>query len=135
MATAQDWEKPIRRMELLLRLKSFPVAFKMLEKKEELSEIPFMRRPENKMTMCQMITLVRNFDWTVGADLDNFLSPMCPSIIGLTDIPEAVKDGTFRSIVWVQTQGGREEIRGRDSQDSPGQVRSRGHGPPGLQPL
>ena len=104
MATAQDWEKPIRRMELLLRLKSFPVGFKMLEKKEDLSEIPFMRRPEKKMTMCQMITLVRNFDWTVGADLDNFLSPMCPSIIGLTDIPEAVKDGTFRSIVWVQTK-------------------------------
>jgi dephospho-CoA kinase len=104
MATTQDWEKPIRRMELLLRLKSFPVGFKMLENKEDLSEIPFMRRPEKKMTMCQMITLVRNFDWTVGADLDNFLSPMCPSIIGLTDIPEAVKDGTFRSIVWVQTK-------------------------------
>lgn len=104
MATAQDWEKPIRRMELLLRLKSFPVAFKMLEKKEDLSTIPFLRRPQNKMTMCQMITLVRNFDWTVGADLGDFLSPMCPSIIGLTDIPEVVKDGTFRSIVWVQTK-------------------------------
>ena len=26
-----DWEKLIRRMERLLRLKSFPVAFKMLE--------------------------------------------------------------------------------------------------------
>jgi dephospho-CoA kinase len=91
-------------MELLLRLKSFPVAFKMLEKKEELNEIPFMRRPEHKMTMCQMITLVRNFDWTVGADLDDFFSHMCPSIIGLTDIPDAVKDGTFRSIVWVQTK-------------------------------
>ena len=104
MATAQDWEKPIRRMELLMRLKSFPVAFKMLENKEDLSQIPFLRRPENKITMCQMITLVRNFDWTIGAELDDFLSPMCPSIIGMTDIPEALKDGTFRSIVWVQTK-------------------------------
>jgi len=104
MATAQDWEKPIRRMELLMRLKSFPVAFKMLEKKEDLSQVPFLRRPEGKVTMCQMITLVRNFDWTIGADLDDFLSPMCPSIIGMTDNPEAVKDGTFRSIVWVQTK-------------------------------
>jgi dephospho-CoA kinase len=104
MATSRDWEKPIRRMELLLRLKSFPVAFKLLEKKQDLDEIPFLRRPQIKMTMCQMITLVRNFDWTVGADLDDFLSPMCPSIIGLTDIPELVKDGTFRSIVWVQNK-------------------------------
>jgi dephospho-CoA kinase len=92
-------------MELLMRLKSFPVAFKMLEKKEELDKIPFMRRPENKMTLCQLITLVRNFDWTVGADLDDFMSFMCPSIIGLTEIPkEGVKDGTFRSIVWVRNR-------------------------------
>ena len=99
-----DWEKLIRRMEQLLRLKSFPVAFKMLEKKEELEKIPFMRRTSNKSTLCQLITLVRNFDWTVGADLDDFLFSACPSILGLTDIPEINKDGTFRSIVWVKTK-------------------------------
>jgi len=99
-----DWEKLVRRMELLLRLKSFPVAFKMLEKKEELEKIPFMRRTSNKSTLCQLITLVRSFDWTVGADLDDFLFSACPSIIGLTDVPEICKNGTFRSIVWVKTK-------------------------------
>ncbi len=102
--TKHDWEKIIRRFELLLRLKSFPVAFKMLETKEELESIPFLRRPENKMTMCQMINLVRNFDWSVGADLDDFLFPSCSSIIGLEDVPETHKDGTFRNIVWVATK-------------------------------
>jgi len=104
MSTQRDWEKPIRRMELLMRLKSFPVAFKLLENKEGLKDIPFMRRLENKATMCQMITLVRNFDWTVGADVDDFMSPMCPSIIGLTELPDIFTDGTFRSIVWVKTK-------------------------------
>ncbi|MFC1884120.1 dephospho-CoA kinase [Thermodesulfobacteriota bacterium] len=99
-----DWEKIIRRIELLMRLKSFPVGFKMLEKREELSKIPFMRRPDHKVTLCQLITLVRNFDWTVGADLDDFMNPTCPSIIGLTDVPAVSKDGTFRSIVWVKTK-------------------------------
>ncbi len=99
-----DWEKLIRRMELLLRLKSFPVAFKMLEKKEELKKIPFMRRTSNKSTLCQLITQVRNFDWTVGADLDDFLFSACPSILGLTEVPEIAKNGTFRSIVWVKTK-------------------------------
>ena len=47
---------------------------------------------------------MRNFDWTVGADLDDFLFSACPSILGLTDIPEINKDGTFRSIVWVKTK-------------------------------
>lgn len=104
MSTQVDWEKLIRRMELLMRLKSFPVAFKMLESKEELDQIPFIRRAGHKVTMCQLITQVRNFDWTVGADLDDFMGPVCPSIIGLTEIPEAFKDGTFRSIVWVKTK-------------------------------
>ena len=91
MNTTRDWEKPVRRMELLMRLKSFPVAFKLLEETQALSEIPFVRRLSHKSTLCQLINLVRNFDWTVGADLDDFMGDMCPSIIGLTDIADYMK--------------------------------------------
>jgi len=104
METKRDWEKIIRRMELLMRLKSFPVAFKMLESKKDLDKIPFLRKLEQKKTLCQLITLVRNFDWTVGATKDDFQGPGCTSIIGLEDVPEVMKDGTFRSIVWVKTR-------------------------------
>ncbi len=104
MNTSRDWEKPIRRLERLMRLKSFPVAFKLLKDKKALSEIPFLRSVHNKNTLCQMINLVRNFDWTVGADCDDFVSSMCPSIIGLCDIPAYMKDGTFRSIVWTKSR-------------------------------
>ncbi|MBW1721753.1 MAG: dephospho-CoA kinase [Deltaproteobacteria bacterium] len=99
-----DWGTLIRRMEQLMRLTSFPVAFKMLEKKGDLEKIPFMRRMKHKVTLCQMITLVRNADWTVGAERDDFPSPMCPSVIGLADTPDYYKDGTFRSIVWTRTK-------------------------------
>lgn len=104
MNTTRDWEKPVRRLELLMRLKSFPVAFKLLENKEEINKIPFLRRMKHKSTLCQLINLVRNFDWTVGADLDDFLTVMCPSIIGMADVPEFMKDGTFRSLVWVKSK-------------------------------
>lgn len=102
--TSRDWEKPIRRLELLLRLKSFPVAFKLLEDETEIDKISFIRRISHKSTLCQLINLVRNFDWTVGADVDDFVNSMCPSIIGLTDIPAYMKDGTFRSIVWTKSR-------------------------------
>jgi len=104
MKTNRDWGKLVRRMELLMRLRSFPIAFKLLEKKESLAEIPFLRRMTHKVTLCQLITTVRTYDWTVGADLDDFISPTCPSILGFTDLPEVVKDGTFRSIVWTKTR-------------------------------
>lgn len=99
-----DWTKTIRRMEQLLRLKSFPVALKMLPEEADLDKIRFIRRPEGKATLCQLITQVRNFDWTVGASVDDFIFPACPSILGLRDTPEVNKDGTFRNIVWVQTK-------------------------------
>ncbi len=104
MPASRDWSKLIRRMELLMRLKSFPVAFKLLEKKEDLAGIPYLRRLNHKITLCQLLSTVRNFDWTVGADLDDFVYTMCPSIIGLAEVPELMKDGTFRSIVWTKTR-------------------------------
>ncbi len=101
MRTSKDWGKLTRRMEQLMRLKSFPIALKMLEKKTELEKIPFLRRPKHKMTLCQLTNLVRNFDWTVGADKEGLSSPTCRSILGLAELPEFYRDGTFRSIVWV----------------------------------
>jgi len=106
--TQRDWGKIVRRLEQLLRLKSFPVAFKMLEDSRELGTIPFLRRLDKKVTLCQMITMARNFDWTVGAVAEDFLTPTCASIVGLADLPEVNRDGTFRSIVWVRN---REEAR------------------------
>jgi len=87
-----------------MRLKSFPVAFKLYEERQALSEIPFIRRMNHKSTLCQLINMVRNFDWTVGAEPADFMSVVCPSIIGLTDIPDYMKDGTFRSIVWTKSR-------------------------------
>ena len=104
MQTQRDWKKLTQRMERLMRLKSFPVAFKMLKEKADLDAIPFLRRPDHKITLCQLINLARNFDWTVGADAEDFLFASCPSIIGLADLPQSHKDGTFRSIVWVATK-------------------------------
>lgn len=104
MEKATDWEPIIRKMERLLRLRSFPVAFKMLDSKEALEGIPFLRKPSRFLTLCQMINLVRNFDWTVGADNDSFSLPSCPVMLGLRDKPEIYRDGTFRSIVWVKNR-------------------------------
>ncbi len=104
MQTTTDWEPIIRRFEQLMRLTSFPVAFKMMKKKEDMEKIPYLRRPTQKGTLCQLISLVRNSDWTVGADAEDFLGPVCPSIIGLSENPPEFEDGTFRSIVWVRTK-------------------------------
>lgn len=104
MKTRIDWEGKIRRLERLLRLKSFPVAFRLLKDSKELDDIPFMRRLKKRLTVCQMLNLVRNFDWTVGAERKDILFDQCASIVGLSELPDIYKDGTFRSIVWVKNR-------------------------------
>ncbi|HDI78409.1 MAG TPA: dephospho-CoA kinase [Desulfobacteraceae bacterium] len=98
----KGWDKKVQKLDTLLRLRSFPVAFRMLENREWLNHIPYLRRIDKRLTLCQMINLVRNFDWTVGAEGKDFIFPTCSSIIGLGKLPEIYTDGTFRSIVWVK---------------------------------
>jgi dephospho-CoA kinase len=98
------WGELVRKAERLLRLRSFPVAIKWLEDPYELDEIPFLRRPNKRLTLCQMINLVRNFDWTIGATKEDILFDQCSSIVGLSELPEYYRDGTFRSIVWVKSR-------------------------------
>lgn len=105
MESRGKWETLVRRLEALLRLKTFPVAIKLLEDPEELARNKWLRRPKN-LSLCQLISIVRTFDWTVGVSADDFLAE-CASIIGLVDLddlPEELKDGTFRSLVWCKTR-------------------------------
>lgn len=105
MESKGKWETLVRRLEALLRLKTFPVAIKLLEDPEELARNRWLRRPK-KLTLCQLISIVRTFDWTVGVSADD-LSSECASIVGLldfNDLPQELKNGTFRNLVWCKTK-------------------------------
>lgn len=99
-----DWTAVIRKIEALLRLRTFPVGIKLLEDRSMLSSNRWARRPAGKTTLCQLITQVRTFDWTVGATADDFPPGMCAGIVGLAEPPDQVRDGTFRSLVWCRTK-------------------------------
>lgn len=98
------WTEIIRKIEALLRLRTFPVGIKLLEDEAALTSNRWVRRPAGKTTLCQLITQARTFDWTVGATAEDFPPGMCASIVGLADPPEQVRDGTFRSLVWCRTK-------------------------------
>lgn len=99
-----DWEKLTRQLELYLRLKTFPVALKLIEDKSELDKNPWVRRPPHPLSLCQLVTIARTHDWTVGATAEELMSPGCRSIVGLEQLPEFITDGTMRSMVWVETK-------------------------------
>lgn len=89
-------------MEHYLRLKTFPVGLKLLKDPSEMSSNQWIRRPREKLSLCQLITTVRTFDWTVGGTADDLVTPGCASVLGLAELPEFVTDGTMRSTVWLE---------------------------------
>jgi uncharacterized protein (DUF169 family) len=98
-----DWTELTKSIEGLLRLKTFPVAFKLLEDVADLENNPHARRMPHKVTTCQLVTIARTYKWTVGAAVDDFVSARCTSVIGLAELPEFISSGQMRSMVWCET--------------------------------
>jgi uncharacterized protein (DUF169 family) len=96
------WSEWTRSMERLLRLKTFPVGLKLLENPDDLSNNPWIRRSPEPLSLCQFITIVRTFDWSVGGTANDLATPGCASILGLSELPEYVIDGAMRNVVWLE---------------------------------
>jgi uncharacterized protein (DUF169 family) len=86
-APTVDWAGLSQEMERLLRLKTSPVAYKRLEKVEELGKIPGMMRLDRHASFCQLPALARTMGLTVGATRDNF-GERCARINGLAPTTE-----------------------------------------------
>jgi len=82
-----------REMERLLRLRTFPVAYKKLEKAQDLDKIPKVRRLDRFFTFCQLPALVRTRGWTVGATRTDHINERCARIHGLGVATEESKAG------------------------------------------
>ncbi|GAI42869.1 unnamed protein product, partial [marine sediment metagenome] len=86
-ASMVDWAGLTQEMERLLRLKTSPIAYKRLEKVEELDKIPEVMRLDRRASFCQVPALVRSIGLTVGATRDNF-GERCARINGLAPTTE-----------------------------------------------
>ncbi len=98
------WSDWTRNMERLLRLKTFPVGLKLYEDPEALNQNKWLRRPQEKLSLCQLITIVRTFDWTVGGVAEDLVTQGCASVLGLSELSDFVTSGEMRSRVWLESR-------------------------------
>jgi uncharacterized protein (DUF169 family) len=99
------WGRLTRQLEALLRLRSFPVGLKFLEDEAELERNRWVRRPDRQTTLCQLITIVRTFDWTIGITKDD-INVHGANILGMAELPKDMEDGTTWTTVWDKTKEG-----------------------------
>jgi uncharacterized protein (DUF169 family) len=102
--TMQTWKALTQKFEQLIRPRTFPVALKFLEDKAELRENKWVRRPKRKQLLCQLMTTVRTYKWTVGVTAEDLALPVCRAVVGLGQRPRSVMDGSSRSMVWCKTK-------------------------------
>lgn len=98
------WKEVDGKLQELLRLKTFPVAFKLLPEGKELEKIEKVRRPSHQVLFCQVITAVRTYGMTMGLVEEDLMSPACAGMLGLAERPDYVMDGRFKGAFWFQDQ-------------------------------
>ena len=98
-----DWKKVTEEMERLLRLRNYPVAYKRLEKKEELVNIPRVRHLNRFLFFCQLPALVRTRGWTVGVTSEDNVWSRCSGIHGLGEAtPQSMEEESIAlSSTWL----------------------------------
>lgn len=99
----QNWADAAGSFDKYLRLKTFPLAFKLFASTAELDKVKGLRRPDSKPRMCQLITLARVHGWTLGATAEEMGSPVCAAIIGLIEPPPELMAGKVLSGVMYKT--------------------------------
>lgn len=60
----EDWMKIGRSLEEILRVQTYPLAVKLVKDESEFPERT--RRPEQKIAVCQGLTMSRRYGWTMG---------------------------------------------------------------------
>ncbi|MDO8490778.1 MAG: DUF169 domain-containing protein [Dehalococcoidia bacterium] len=100
-----DWKELAGQLESRLRLRTFPVAYRRLEKAADLDGIPKVRRLDRFFTFCQLPALVRTRGWTVGATVTDDMNARCARIHGLAAATEETiaEEAASLSTTWFST--------------------------------
>lgn len=100
-----NWSEISRELEHLLHLQTYPVAYKKLDKEAELKKIPDIQRINRPVTFCQLPTLVRRAEWTIGVTKNEMLE-RCARVNGLapTTDKELAMEAAAMSTTWFANE-------------------------------
>ena len=78
-----DFPRIVADLNRLLRLRATPIGMKMFKTKEEMEQIPRIRRPSDVHTTDQIVGQACRNGWTVGITMDDLVGAQCGTVIGL----------------------------------------------------
>ncbi len=106
MSTLEDfynWDEIIGGLNKYLRLRATPIGMKLFQTKQEMEDIPRIRRPKSIHTADQIVAQACRLGWTVGATADDFVGAQCGAVLGLHPQDETWQKGENYAGVWYET--------------------------------
>jgi uncharacterized protein (DUF169 family) len=89
------FEKLNNELNKYLRLATFPVGVKLLKSSEEFKNINFLKKPENKIAICQIFSYARYYGWTMGCTKEDNLCPLAEISLGFKESYRLFEEGAF----------------------------------------
>jgi len=100
-----DWAEQTGELERMLKLRTYPVAYKRLADAGELDHIRKVRRLDRFFLFCQLPGLVRTRGWTMGATSEDNINTRCARLHGLADATSEsmAEESASLSTTWFAT--------------------------------
>ena len=90
-----NFEELSNKINKYIRLSTFPVGVKLLDKMDDLDSIKFLKKPEKKIAICQIFSYARYYGWTMGCTKEDNLCPLAGISLGLEESYNLFEEGAF----------------------------------------
>ena len=81
------------RLNELIRPKTFPTGVKLLTSIDEVEGLKKVRRPDEEIAICQIISYARFYGWTIAGTAADNLCPVGEAVLGFVEPPKALLSG------------------------------------------
>ena len=101
--TVFDGPQIVADLNRLLRLRTTPIGMKMFASKEDMEQVPRIRRPQDIHTTDQIVGQACRNGWTVGITTEDLVGDQCRTVIGLGPRDEQWLSGEQMTGVWYSS--------------------------------
>ena len=95
-----DGAKVVDDLNRLLRLRTTPIGMKLFTSRDDMEQVPRIRRPQDIHTTDQIVGQAARNGWTVGITAEDLVGAQCSTVIGLHPRDDEWLSGNRMNGVW-----------------------------------
>jgi len=91
----EKWKDIYSNLNKYLLLATYPVGIKLLKDESEFEQFNYLKRPEEKIALCQIFSYSRYYGWTMGCTKEDNICPLANISLGFEKPYPLYEEGAF----------------------------------------